>query len=135
MILPGCPAVGSSLTLSRRSFLWAALALVSVLASGRSSCAAVSAAVLPVPVLLALVSRPGGAAVSRFVVVAAGAGGLNCDGAIGSGDVDAFVLALIGGEAAYNLAYPNCNYLAADMNADALVNFADINAFVALLTQ
>jgi hypothetical protein len=61
------------------------------------------------------------------------AGDLNCDGTIGFGDINPFVLALTN-PAAYATAYPNCNIMNGDINADGSVNFADINPFVALLT-
>ena len=63
-----------------------------------------------------------------------GAGDLNCDGAVNFGDVNPFVLAL-GGQAGYQAAFPNCNWLNADCNGDGIVDFADINPFVALLTS
>lgn len=46
---------------------------------------------------------------------------------------DAFVLALSGPEA-YAQSYPNCQFLRADCNQDSVVNFDDIDPFVACLT-
>ena len=60
-------------------------------------------------------------------------GDLNCDGAVNFADINPFVLALTG-QAPYEAAFPNYNWLNADCNADGAVNFADINPFVALLT-
>jgi hypothetical protein len=60
-------------------------------------------------------------------------GDLNCDGTIGFGDINPFVLALTN-PAGYATAYPNCNIMNGDINADGTVGFGDINPFVALLT-
>ncbi len=59
-------------------------------------------------------------------------GDMDCDGDVDFDDINAFVLAF-SGPAAYYAAYPDCNYLNADINGDGDVNFEDINAFVALL--
>lgn len=57
----------------------------------------------------------------------------NCDGRIGSLDIDAFVLALAGGEAAWAAEY-SCGYACAcDVNRDGAVNNFDIEAFVECL--
>jgi hypothetical protein len=61
-------------------------------------------------------------------------GDLNCDGVLSAADIDPFVLALTGGEAAYQAAYPDCYYLLADMNGDGAVSAADIDGFVQALT-
>jgi carboxypeptidase A4 len=60
-------------------------------------------------------------------------GDLNCDGTIGFGDINPFVLALTN-PAGYATAYPNCDINLADINGDGTVGFGDINPFVALLT-
>lgn len=59
-------------------------------------------------------------------------GDTDCDGAVTFSDIDPFVLAL-SGQAAYEAAYPDCDWLSADCNGDGLVSFADIDAFVVLL--
>lgn len=59
-------------------------------------------------------------------------GDLNCDGAVNFDDINPFVVAL-GGQAAYEAAYPDCEYLRADCNGDGAVNFDDIDAFVDVL--
>jgi hypothetical protein len=60
-------------------------------------------------------------------------GDLNCDGAIGFDDINPFATALLG-YAAYTAAYPDCNWMNADVDVNGEVGFADINPFVALLT-
>jgi hypothetical protein len=57
-------------------------------------------------------------------------GDLNCDGAVGFGDINPFVLALSGGESAYYNSYPNCHFYNGDVNQDGSVSFGDINPFV-----
>lgn len=59
---------------------------------------------------------------------------LNCDGTVDFADINPFVAAL-GGEDAYEAAYPDCDWSRADCNQDGTVDFADINAFVAQLSQ
>ena len=59
-------------------------------------------------------------------------GDMNCDGIISYADVNPFVVALQG-PAAYEVRYPNCEWLNADVNGDDVVSYADINAFVRLL--
>ena len=61
------------------------------------------------------------------------AGDLNCDGLINSFDIDPFVLALTS-PAAYELAYPDCYAINADIDGNGLVNSFDIDPFVLLLT-
>ena len=68
----------------------------------------------------------------RVLVSSNVVGDMNCDGVVNFNDINPFVLALTG-QAAYNVQYPNCNWLNADCNADGSVNFADIDPFVALL--
>jgi hypothetical protein len=70
------------------------------------------------------------------VIATAGApfmiGDLNCDGEIGFGDINPFVVALT-----HTPGTPweyDCSWLAADCNQDFVVDFRDINAFVLLLT-
>jgi hypothetical protein len=60
-------------------------------------------------------------------------GDMNCDGVLDFGDINPFVLA-IGGQAAYETAYPDCDWMLADINGDDVVSFEDINAFVAALS-
>ncbi len=59
-------------------------------------------------------------------------GDANCDGVVDFDDIDPFVTAL-GGQAAYQIAFPACRWLNADCNLDGTVNFDDIDAFVALI--
>jgi|GEM_PF-1153860 len=61
-------------------------------------------------------------------------GDLNCDGLVGFGDINPFVLALTS-PSGYAQQYPNCDRMLADINQDGLVDFGDINPFVRLLTQ
>jgi hypothetical protein len=61
-------------------------------------------------------------------------GDLNCDGTVGFGDINPFVLFLSNYEAW--LAIYQCNPVNGDINGDGTYpSFADINPFVALLTQ
>ncbi len=59
-------------------------------------------------------------------------GDLNCDGSVDFDDISPFVLAL-GGQAGYEVAYPDCNYWNADCNGDGAVDFDDINSFIGLI--
>ncbi len=61
-------------------------------------------------------------------------GDLNCDGLIGFGDINAFVLA-VSNPTGYVNAYPNCDRDLADINGDGTVSFSDINPFVQLLSN
>jgi hypothetical protein len=60
-------------------------------------------------------------------------GDLNCDGTVGFGDINAFVLRL-SSPAAYAAEFPGCPNANGDINMDGVVDFADINAFVAQLS-
>ncbi len=60
-------------------------------------------------------------------------GDMNCDGTVGFGDINPFVLALTD-PAGYAAAYPNCDPLQGDLNDNGSLGFEDINPFVALLT-
>jgi hypothetical protein len=60
-------------------------------------------------------------------------GDLNCDGSVGFGDINPFVLALSNPDL-YASTFPGCSLLHGDINQDGSVNFGDINPFVALLT-
>jgi probable HAF family extracellular repeat protein len=60
-------------------------------------------------------------------------GDLNCDGSVGFGDINPFVL-ILSDLVAWQAAYPGCPILNGDINGDGSVNFGDINPFVALLT-
>jgi hypothetical protein len=59
-------------------------------------------------------------------------GDLNCDGIVDFFDIDPFVLALAGQDA-YQTAYPQCEWLAADTDRDGDVDFFDIDPLVGLL--
>lgn len=61
-------------------------------------------------------------------------GDLNCDRAVGFGDINAFVLRL-SNPAGYAAAYPACPDVNGDVNGNGSVGFDDINPFVALLTD
>ena len=60
-------------------------------------------------------------------------GDMNCDGDVNFGDINAFVLALTGGQGEYRDQYPDCSWYGADVNQDGWVGFGDINPFVAIL--
>jgi hypothetical protein len=62
------------------------------------------------------------------------AGDLDCDGSVGFGDINPFILALTD-PSAYEALYPACPVENGDINADGSVNFGDINPFVALLSS
>ena len=66
---------------------------------------------------------------ATFTIVDATLGDMNCDCALSVSDIGPFVLALTD-PVGYATAYPFCNILLADMNADGLVDGADIEAFV-----
>ena len=59
-------------------------------------------------------------------------GDLNCDGAVDAYDIGSFALALTDPEA-YALAFPDCDINRADMNADRVLNWFDIDLFVELM--
>ena len=54
---------------------------------------------------------------------------INCDCALTSDDVDAFVLALVD-PVAYAAMFPNCNINVADLNGDTLINGLDTQPFM-----
>jgi 1,4-alpha-glucan branching enzyme len=60
-------------------------------------------------------------------------GDLNCDGSVGFGDINPFVMVLTN-LTGWQQTYPGCPLANADINADGSVNFGDINPFVTLLT-
>ncbi len=60
-------------------------------------------------------------------------GDMDCDGVVGFGDINPFVLALVDGQATYEAAFPDCDYQNADVSGNGSVGFDDINPFVALL--
>jgi hypothetical protein len=60
-------------------------------------------------------------------------GDLNCDDVINVFDIDPYVRALTD-PAAYEAAYPDCDYELADTNHDDVVDTFDIDSFVLLLT-
>jgi subtilisin family serine protease len=59
---------------------------------------------------------------------------MNCDGSVGFGDINPFVLAL-SKPVLYSQTYPTCNIMNGDINADGLVGFGDINPFVTCVAQ
>jgi hypothetical protein len=61
-----------------------------------------------------------------------GAGDLECDGLVNFDDISPFSVALTSREE-YERLYPGCDWFHADINGDGSVDFADIDAFVALL--
>lgn len=71
---------------------------------------------------------------SWTVVAGRQLGDLNCDGVVDFFDIDPFVLALTG-QAGYDAAFPDCEYLAADADGDGGVDFFDIDPFVGLLVN
>ncbi len=60
-------------------------------------------------------------------------GDLDCDGAVGFGDINPFVLGLLD-PVAYAASFPDCDIMNGDINVDGEFDFADINPFVNLLT-
>ncbi len=60
-------------------------------------------------------------------------GDANCDGRVDFDDIDPFVVAL-GGQAAYEAAYPFCRWDNADCDNSGSVDFDDIDALVAALS-
>lgn len=60
-------------------------------------------------------------------------GDMNCDGFVDNEDIDPFVLAVTQGQAAYQAAWPDCNFLHGDINGDGAVDNEDIDPFVALI--
>ncbi len=60
-------------------------------------------------------------------------GDANCDGDVGFGDINAFVLRLTNPEA-WHAQFPGCDPLNTDVNCDGEVSFADINPFVVCLS-
>lgn len=59
-------------------------------------------------------------------------GDMDCDGDVDFDDINPFVLAL-SGEAGYEAAYPDCQWLNGDTDGDGDVDFDDINGFVGLI--
>jgi hypothetical protein len=62
-------------------------------------------------------------------------GDMNCDVAVGFGDINPFVLAISAGETGYYALYPDCHYYNGDINQDGSVNFGDINPFVECIVE
>lgn len=60
-------------------------------------------------------------------------GDANCDGDVGFGDINPFVLLLTNPQA-WGAEYPGCDPLSGDVNCDGQVSFADINPFVVCLS-
>lgn len=61
-------------------------------------------------------------------------GDVDCNFSVDFEDIQPFLLALQG-RRNYELEYPACDYLLADINGDHKVNFADIDDFVECLIQ
>jgi len=61
-------------------------------------------------------------------------GDLNCDGVVGFGDINPFVLALTDA-ALWQVTYPACPTLNGDIDGNGSVGFEDINPFVTLLSN
>lgn len=59
---------------------------------------------------------------------------LNCDNGVTVGDIGGFVLALTN-PAAYQSAFPGCDFRAADVNFDGVVTVGDIGRFVQMLIE
>ena len=57
---------------------------------------------------------------------------VNCDAVITNADIDPFLLALTEPQT-YAIRYPDCPIESADCNEDGLVNYGDIDSFVAIL--
>jgi hypothetical protein len=57
---------------------------------------------------------------------------VNCDGAVNGLDIQPFVLAILDPDA-YAAAYPACDIYNADLNADCVLDTADVTALVSLL--
>jgi hypothetical protein len=64
----------------------------------------------------------------------AGRGDMDCNDDVGFSDINAFVMALSGGEDTYYTVYPNCHFYNGDVNSNGVVGFDDINPFVSLLS-
>jgi len=60
-------------------------------------------------------------------------GDVNCDGVVGFGDINPFVL-LLTNPTLWQSTYPGCNPLNGDISGNGSVGFEDINPFVTLLT-
>jgi hypothetical protein len=61
-------------------------------------------------------------------------GDMDCDGEIGFGDINPFVLAL-SNPTAWQSQYPDCDIMNGDINGDGEFDFKDINPFVLLLSS
>jgi len=78
-----------------------------------------------------------GAGQITFTVQAVCIGDVNCDGTVGFGDINPFVL-YMSNNAAWQLEFPGCNAENGDINCDGTYgqgSFGDINPFVALMGQ
>jgi endonuclease/exonuclease/phosphatase family metal-dependent hydrolase len=90
----------------------------------------------PNPNIISLVASPHRPVTVDFVLPAAptwSVGDMNCDGTVGFGDINPFVLA-ISNPSLYASTYPGCAILNGDVNGDGTFDFGDINPFVALLS-
>jgi hypothetical protein len=58
---------------------------------------------------------------------------MDCDGEVGLGDINPFVLALSAPEA-WQSQYPDCDIMNGDVNGDGAFDLKDINPFVLLLS-
>ena len=68
-----------------------------------------------------------------YLQVLSARGDMDCDGDVDFDDINPFVIAL-SGQQAYEMLYPDCQWLNADCDADGDVDFDDINPFVTLLS-
>ncbi len=71
--------------------------------------------------------------VNRIERTTVSVGDLNCDGVVGVGDINPFLVALTGPEI-YAIQFPDCDIRTGDCNGDGRVSVGDINCFVALVT-
>jgi hypothetical protein len=71
----------------------------------------------------------GDAFIRKQLPLSAVTGDMNCDGGVGFGDINPFVLALTD-PAAYSQTYVTCDIMNGDINGDGSVGFGDINPFV-----
>ena len=62
-------------------------------------------------------------------------GDMNCDGVINNFDINPFVTAIAQGQAAYEAAYPDCDYLNGDVDGNGSITGFDIDPFIALLAN
>ncbi len=61
-------------------------------------------------------------------------GDLNCDGVLGSADIEPFILAVVDPNG-YAGMFPDCDAQLADFNGDGMIDAFDIEAFIAALLE